>query len=157
MYWSLLITPSAGVTYGGQGVWGWDNGTAPPVGHPNTGTPLPWQEALMMEGAEQIRYLWDVFESIEWWRLRPAPEVLAFQPGVEIRSHFIAASKSDEGDLAVIYIPEDREVVLNLECLRDDRASIWFNPRTGARLPVDHRGKRFVTPGPGDWVLVLRS
>ncbi|KPV48931.1 hypothetical protein SE17_35420, partial [Kouleothrix aurantiaca] len=26
IYWSLLIAPPAGVTYGGHGVWGWDDG-----------------------------------------------------------------------------------------------------------------------------------
>src|SRR4029453_12487886 len=44
LYWSLLIAPTAGVTYGGHGVWGWDDGTRTPVAHPNTGAPLPWRE-----------------------------------------------------------------------------------------------------------------
>ncbi|MEZ4664190.1 MAG: DUF4038 domain-containing protein [Caldilineaceae bacterium] len=33
MYWSLLNAPTAGVTYGGHGVWGWDDGSTPPVDH----------------------------------------------------------------------------------------------------------------------------
>ncbi|MEP7190957.1 MAG: DUF4038 domain-containing protein, partial [Roseiflexaceae bacterium] len=48
LYWSLLVAPTAGVTYGGHGVWGWDDGTASPVAHPNTGVPLPWRAALRM-------------------------------------------------------------------------------------------------------------
>ena len=39
-----------GVSYGGHGVWGWDDGSAPPVAHPNPGVPLPWREALRMPG-----------------------------------------------------------------------------------------------------------
>ena len=50
LYWSLLVSPTAGVTYGGHGVWGWDDGTAPPVAHERTGVPLPWREALHHAG-----------------------------------------------------------------------------------------------------------
>ena len=57
LYTSLLITPTAGVSYGGHGVWGWDDGTRPPTAHDNTGIPLAWQEALLLPAAEQIRHL----------------------------------------------------------------------------------------------------
>ena len=81
VYWSLLATPTAGVTYGGHGVWGWDDGTRPPVNHPNTGVPLPWRQALTMPGAEQMAHVAELFGSLPWWRLRPAPELVAVQPG----------------------------------------------------------------------------
>ena len=54
IYWSLLCAPTAGVTYGGHGVWGWDDGTKPPTDHPGTGVPLPWQKALTMPAAAQM-------------------------------------------------------------------------------------------------------
>ena len=69
------------MTYGGHGVWGWDDGTAPPVAHPNTGVPKPWREALHLPGARQMRFLADCFASVPWWTLRPDQSLLSAQPG----------------------------------------------------------------------------
>lgn len=160
IYWSLLVTPTAGVTYGGHGVWGWDDGSGPPVAHPNTGTPKPWQEALLLPAAEQIAHVSACFNAIEWWRLRPAPELLAAQPGDFIPSRFIAAARSEHGDLALIYIPEERAIALYREQLQPEVTATWFNPRTGeytaATIESDQQLFHFQTPAEGDWVLLLR-
>lgn len=155
LYWSLLVSPTAGVTYGGHGIWGWDDGTAPPIAHPNTGIPLPWRQALMMDCAEQMAYVANLFNSIEWWRLVPAPALLANQPGDQDKSRFVAAARSVEGDLVVVYIPTDREIQLNLSSLPDALSAIWFNPRTGTRQSAVMNSGHFTTPAPGDWVLLL--
>ncbi|MBI1277485.1 MAG: DUF4038 domain-containing protein [Anaerolineaceae bacterium] len=155
LYWSLLVSPPAGVTYGGHGVWGWDDGTSPPVAHPNTGIPKPWQQALLLPGAEQIRYLSDLFESIQWWRLVPTPELLAAQPGEQDHSLFITAAKSTENDLIVVYTPRAREFTLNMNGLPDDLSAMWFDPRSGARQSATLDAGHFITPAEGDWVLVL--
>ncbi len=84
VYWSLLNAPVAGVTYGGHGVWGWDDGTKLPTDHTGTGMPLPWQKALVMPGAEQMAHVASLFTSIDYWRLRPAPQALAAQPGAGV-------------------------------------------------------------------------
>lgn len=155
LYWSLLIAPTAGVSYGGHGVWGWDDGTSDPVNHSGTGVPLPWQQALLMPAAEQIAHLYDVFNSIAWWRLRPTRQLLANQPGDHSIQRFVAAAQTEEGDLAVIYIPEDREVALKLDTLASGLSAQWVDPRTGQRTTAEHRQHVFTTPGPGDWLLVL--
>lgn len=155
LYWSLLITPTAGVTYGGHGVWGWDDGTSHSVGHSNSGVPLPWRQALHMAGAEQIRHLSELFNSIAWWRLQPAPDLLTRQPGDEAKSRTITAAQSPDGDLIVVYIPEDREVLLNPNTVGSGFTAFWFNPRTGSLQPAVQTQGRFVTPEAGDWVLVI--
>ncbi len=76
--WSLLVSPTAGVTYGGHGVWGWDDGTTVPENHPTTGVAKPWREALHLDGAEQVRHLAALFGAQStgggwcpprsWWR-----------------------------------------------------------------------------------------
>lgn len=160
LYWSLLVSPTAGVTYGGHGVWGWDDGSSAPVGHPNTGTPKPWHEALMLPAAEQVRYIDTLFMSLEWWKLRPAPELLVEQPGEQASHLFVAAARSESGDLAVVYVPESPTIRLNLSHLRSELSAYWFNPRTGERVTASLNGSapqtQFDTPGVGDWVLVLR-
>ncbi len=160
-YWSLLTSPTAGVTYGGHGVWGWDNGTKAPTDHPGTGVPLPWEQALRMPAAEQMRHLSAFFQSINFWRLRPAPEMLAAQPGKEAAERFVSAARTEEGDLAVVYVPKDNKISLVSATLPKDFDSYWFNPRDGTQSlsqPVmQGSNTEFATPGEGDWVLVLRT
>lgn len=158
VYWSLLNAPTAGVTYGGHGVWGWDDGTKPPTDHAGSGRPLPWQEALVMPGAEQMAHVASLFTSIEYWRLRPAPEMLAEQPGTASAARYIAAARSDRGDLAVVYTPEPGSIVL-VGSVVPGKGARWHNPRTGATLPArgvrEGSTVRFDTPDDGDWAMVL--
>jgi hypothetical protein len=161
IYWSLLGAPTAGVSYGGHGVWGWDDGTKPPIDHAGTGIPLSWQKALTMPAAEQMRHAFDFFNAIDFWRLRPAPAVLATQPGEREPRRHLAAARSEDGDLLVVYSPEERAVELKLGGLPPNFVSSWHNPRTGEKAPVvavvNDQTIQFATPGEGDWLLLLRT
>jgi hypothetical protein len=159
VYWSLLNHPTAGVSYGGHGVWGWDDGSAPPTDHKGSGIPLPWEQALVMPGAEQMAHVAAIFTSIDFWRLRPSQHVVAEQPGAESASGFVAAAASDKGDLLVVYTPEVRTIAVHSKAIGRGRA-MWHNPRTGERTnasgtPSDSL-TRFQTPAQGDWVLLVR-
>lgn len=160
VYWSLLNAPTAGVTYGGHGVWGWDDGTKPPTDHAGSGIPLPWKEALVMPAAEQMAHVASLFTSIDYWRLRPAPDAVADQPGSGVAARFIAAAASEKGDLLVVYTPEVRTIALKREAVPRGRAA-WHNPRTGertnARALRESARVRFETPADGDWVLVVKQ
>lgn len=156
VYWSLLVSPTAGVTYGGHGVWGWDDGVRPPINHPNTGTPLPWRAALQMLGAWQMAHVAALFESIEWWRLRPAPQLVREQPGSERVGRTVVAAATEAGDLALVYAPDAERVVLAADMLQSGLATSWFDPRTGACLAAHGENGVFITPVAGeDFVLVL--
>jgi hypothetical protein len=160
VYWSLLNAPVAGVSYGGHGVWGWDDGTGPPVDHPGSGTPLPWKDALVMPAAEQMAHVAGLFTSIDFWRLRPAPDVLAEQPGTTTPATFIAAAESAEHDLLLVYTPEAGTISLQTALLPAGAAQ-WVDPRTGARSTARSVSSgsvtRFQTPGSGDWLLLVVS
>lgn len=159
IYWSLLCAPTAGVTYGGHGVWGWDNGTVPPTDHPTSGIPLPWNSALRMPAAEQMAHLANFFGAIHFWRLRPAPTILAAQPGIAAAHRYIAAAKSSRGDVIVVYTPEDREIELHRNQLPSAFAGSWFNPRSGQISPVEaivtDQLVQLKTPAEGDWLLLI--
>lgn len=159
VYWSLLNAPPAGVTYGGHGVWGWDDGTKPPVDHPNTGTPLSWSKALTMPAAEQMGVVFDVFTSLDFGRLRPAPNQVLLQPGRDQPRRYVASAKTEMGDTAVIYIPEDRSVELRLSALPPNPQGVWIDPRTGARSAVvgtvNGNSLLVATPTEGDWLLLF--
>ena len=161
MYWSLLNAPTAGVTYGGHGVWGWDDGTKDPTDHPGTGKPKPWKKALTLPGAEQVKYLHDFFTTNDFWRLRPTPMFVVNQPGKESPARFIAAARSDAKDVLFVYVPEDRTVEIKLDALPPSPNVTWLNPRTGENSPavavVTQNTCQFPTPSEGDWILLTRS
>lgn len=156
VYWSLMVAPTAGVTYGGHGIWGWDDGTRPPTDHPYTGTPLPWAQALRMPGAEQMTHVVRVFKSVPFWNLRPAPQLLAKQPGTAAVKNFVAAARTVDGDAAVIYTPVGGVLELNAQEIPKGVLAQWINPRSGERSGANPEGNQFKTPDSGDWVLILR-
>jgi hypothetical protein len=161
IYWSLLNAPTAGSSYGGHGVWGWDDGTKPPTDHPGTGTPQPWQKALKLPGAEQMKFARDFLTTNDFWRLRPAPMFVVNQPGLQSPGKYISVARTDQKDIMVVYVPEERSVELKLDALPPAPSVGWFNPRTGEGSPavgvVTETTCQFPTPAEGDWVLLLRT
>jgi hypothetical protein len=161
IYWSLLGAPTAGVTYGGHGVWGWDDGTRHPTDHAGTGIPLPWQKALTMPGAEQMAHLASFFPTIDWWKLRPAPIIVVNNPGLAAPAKYIAGAKSDDKELMVVYVPEDRTVEIKLDLMPPSPNVTWFNPRNGEKSPavavVTANTCQFPTPAEGDWILFMKT
>jgi hypothetical protein len=159
VYWSLLSTPAAGVTYGGHGLWSWQSvaGKTPPD-HPGTGVAKTWREALDLPGAAQMKHMAELFTSLPWWRLRPAQDLLAKQPGGDDPARHVAAARTEKGDAAVVYLPAGGEVALDVKGLARGFRAEWFDPRTGRRTPARAIGPgQFAAPDQQDWVLVLRS
>lgn len=161
IYWSLLCAPTAGVTYGGHGVWGWDDGTKEPTDHPGTGVPLAWKNALTMPAAAQMTHMAEFFASVDWPKLRPAPVVVVNNPGAQKPAKFIAAAKTDDKELMVVYVPEDRTVEVKLDAMPPSPNVTWFNPRTGEKSPavavVTANTCQFPTPAEGDWILFMKT
>lgn len=159
-YWSLMVSPTAGVSYGGQGIWGWHTKVQAPADHVSTGLGSPWYVAKDLPGAFSMKYLHEFFKAIDWWRLVPAQEILTSQPGKEVPSQFVAAAKSKAGDLAVVYMPEGGSVTLKTDSLKKGALSRWYHPRTGGWLEAGKVGKSpqtFKTVDRNDWVLLIEA
>ena len=117
---------------------------------------------MYMPAAKQMGTVAQLFSSIEFWELRPAPEMIAKQPGAESPARHIAAARTLSGGTALVYVPEDRRLNLSITALPPTPIAIWVNPRTGectvATHSVDEAGVReFSTPGEGDWLLFLKT
>ncbi len=151
-YWSCLVSPTAGITYGHDRIWNWNLQAGPSEGHGDWGGGCiePWHTALDTPGIRSMTVLRRFFESIDWTALRPAPELLADQPGEDEPERFIAAARTDDGRLAVIYAPTGGSLKLNADEF-DQRQ--WFDPRTGEWSDAGS----FDTPNDEDWLLVLRK
>lgn len=147
-YWSLLVTPTAGVTYGNNAIWWWGNEPQVPLGHAALGVVQPWREGLDLPGTQQMTILREFFEGIAWWTLKPAPELLLGQPAVEPARRVVLAA-NEERTLAVGYLPCGGKVSVGreLEGLRKR----WFDPRTGAWREAE----ALEAPDGQDWVLVV--
>ncbi len=157
VYWSLLAAPTAGVTYGGHGMWSWQTVEGPPRDHERTGTAKPWHQAKDLPGASDMQRMAELFTSLPWWTLRPADDLVAVQPGETSAAEFIAAARSSKSDMALFYLPVGGELPLvkSPKELVLSKAS-WFNPRTGQSQPAPAENQtRFQAPDSQDWVLLL--
>jgi hypothetical protein len=111
---------------------------------------------------ELYGHLYDFFTSMTWWKLAPDTNLV-----VSVQAHPSAkvktaprsfAARSDEGDLAAIYVPGGGVVTLKGELLRDQLKPLWFSPRDGGmRNARALRERVYRTPTADDWVLLFRS
>jgi len=160
-YWSLLLSPPAGLSYGAHGVANWDLSVA--TNAPKTlGSDWPlWRRALFMPGAKQMTSLATLFNSVAFWRLRPRSQFVPAQPGDTSPARYIAAAGTEAKDLGLVYVPEDRTLELALDALPPSPTVTWFNPRTGENSPavavVGGNSCQFPTPDAGDWLLLLKA
>lgn len=158
LYRSLLNAPTAGVSYGHHGIWPWTETPEVPLNHPGSGVSIRWSDALRAEGATNVQHLSWFFRSIRWWTLDPDRSLL-IEPS-DLPSQFISASRSQAGDLAVIYMPSGGELRLDTKQLKRNAAVEWLNPRTGARTRagrVTGTSLALTAPDADDWVLCIRA
>ena len=156
VYWSLLNAPTAGVSYGAHGIWSWETEPNEPLNHEGSGVAQPWFEAIDLPGGSDMEHVAELFTSVDWWTLRPDEEdLLVRQPGGDDPARYVAAARSEEGDLAVLYLPVGGSVTLNTDLLDAGLQAEWFNPRTGERQPAGEGEvqRTFSAPSSEDWVL----
>ncbi|PQO26995.1 DUF4038 domain-containing protein [Blastopirellula marina] len=154
-YWSLLNAPTAGVSYGAHGVWSWETKPNTPLNHGGSGLAKPWQEAIHLPGSTDMSYLAQLFTRIDWWKLRPAAEVLQSPSGKQDPAQHVSVSKSDSGDLLVAYLPVGGKVVLDMAQIPGVKKFTWFDPRTGKRTLAKAKASgEFAAPDDQDWVLL---
>ena len=175
LYGSSLVTASAGVTYGAHGVWSWEPGGKRPKGHFQTGEAKSWREALHFAGASQICHFRTHFESVAWWRLRPAPWVLTWHAGGNGQfTRWVSVARDAASRTTVVYFAGAYAAELNLGLLNVEDGALtgeWRNPRDGSvsePFPISHEWivppdgwaeREAPPPGqsyPDDWLLVIR-
>lgn len=153
IYWSLLSAPVAGVTYGGHGVWSWHTKAGEePTDHKGTGVAKVWSEAIDLQAAGQMKYVKDVFERVEWTKLRPAQELIT-QPDPKDPAKFVACAATPDRSQVVIYMPVGGKIDVAVEQDKP-RPVEWINPRTG-EITMG-RNIDLKAPDENDWILVVR-
>jgi hypothetical protein len=159
-YWSLLVSPPAGVSYGAHGIWSWELKPQEPMSHSGSGLAPSWFEAMKYPGSTSMKHLKALFDSLEWWRLRPAPSLLVEQPGAADPSRFVAAVAAEDGKWVLIYMPLGGKIAVRTEGLAKPLVARWFNPRAGTwsgGVAVTEATPAFQAPDSEDWVLWIGS
>jgi hypothetical protein len=111
---------------------------------------------------ELYGHLYDFFTSMTWWKLAPDTNLVVSvqpHPGAKVQAAPRSfAARSDEGDLAAIYVPGGGVVTLKGDLLKDQLKPLWFSPRDGGmRNARALRERVYRTPTADDWVLLFRS
>jgi hypothetical protein len=87
----------------------------------------------------------------------PNGEPAVLTPGVEGPTRYVAALRSDKGDLAVIYFAAGGNARIDRGRISGVKKARWFNPRTGewaaAQVP---QADAISAPDREDWVLLLQ-
>jgi hypothetical protein len=153
-YWSLLISPPVGVTYGAHGIWSWENDHNVPMNHLATGIAQPWFDAMNLPGSVSMKHLKNLFMMLDWCSLIPAPEILAEQPGLDDPRLFIAAARAADNTWLLVYTPEKGDIKFNLEYIRNFTTFLWYNPADGTwQRELEIKSSKFTSPSQGDWIL----
>lgn len=148
-WWSVLAGASAGVTYGGHGVWQWHRRGERFPGASRTGMPVPWRETLAFPGARDYGRLRSLCERYEFAALEPRQEWVD-EPTVR-------AAELPADDVVLAYAPAASDLSLDRDAGVGDADATWVDPATGRRVPADvgSGGSRVeAPPWAGDCLLV---
>jgi hypothetical protein len=154
LYWALFAG-AHGHTYGCNPVWQmWRLGRRPLLG-----ARRPWQEALQLPGAGQMRHARTLLLSRPFLSRVPDQSLIASDTGAG--AYHVRATRDEAGSYAMVYLPAGRPVELHLSRLAGERLTgHWYDPRTGVARAIGEVEKAdratFTPPDGGpDWVLVL--
>lgn len=159
-YWSLMIAPPAGVTYGHNAIWVWNEKPGRAERHERLGIVQPWSTGLDAPGAKSMTVLRDYFESGPWTKLRPAQKLLVEQPGSKDPNRFVTAAATKDGRWAVAYLPVGGAVQIRTGGLRMPFRASWVDPASGKRRDagmIQGPSQKLTAPSSRDWLLDLRA
>ncbi|MDZ7637734.1 MAG: DUF4038 domain-containing protein [Bryobacterales bacterium] len=158
-WYSVLIAPPAGITYGTHGVWPWMKEIGVPLNHANSGSAMPWFASLDNPGAESIKAMAEIMSNMPWTTFEPYQALIVAPPLKEDFSNFIPCARTISREKALCYVPAKTTPALNTYSFESGVRATWIDPRTGIRkTPIDLIRINRVdvnTPSEEDWLLLL--
>lgn len=150
-----VFAGGCGITYGNHFIWQFcDPAKNPPIN--NGDTLITWQRAVVSEAAGQVQFLKKLMLSRPYFSRVAAPELILSEKGSTYLDQIIA-TMDENGSYAMIYLPENKAVRVDLGKIAGKRKKAWwYDPRTGKAVKAKHRSGLFEPPQTGqDWVLVI--
>jgi|WetSurMetagenome_2_1015567.scaffolds.fasta_scaffold00001_446 hypothetical protein len=159
-YWSLFAAPVAGITYGANGIWPWLRKGERILNHGDAPGTSPWDVSINFPGSIQMGYLAQFFKRLEWWKLIPAQELLADQPGDKIYNHFVSLLRSQDNKTILAYIPVKQTIKIRKPAGHEYTCK-WFDPSkniySGGIAADDGNLLTITSPGDTDMILILEE
>jgi hypothetical protein len=154
-----VFAGATGVTYGHHHIWQFVN---PDLYKPiNTGdTVVTWRKAAKAEAANEMQHLKNLMLSRPYFSRIPDQSLIKSDPGKDYKDLLIA-TRDASGAYAMIYLPQNKEVQVDLSKISGASKNIWwFDTRTGRSTPGKQaKGKGLLSLNPPasgqDWVLVI--
>jgi hypothetical protein len=160
--YQAVLSGAAGQIFGNNPIWHF----AGPGLYP---APVTWRQALGSRGAQSMTHLRNLLMSVPWWLLEPDLDHTLLTDDSGPEEGCAVAARTADGSLAIVYLPDSREIPIDLGQLAGpDVAARWYDPAEGrfdtvAGAPFPATGPRAFSPEPNngsgfdDWVLVLES
>jgi hypothetical protein len=160
--YQAVLSAAAGHIFGNNPIWHFDGPGIYPA-------PVTWQEAMQSPGAHSMTQLRKLFEGLSWWTLEPDVSHTLLSGDVGSGHERAVAAQAADASFAIAYVPDAREVTLNLGRLAGSRVRVrWYDPSTGQFSHVDgspfpavglRRFRQDARNGSGfsDWVLLMQA
>ncbi len=155
-YWNLL-SGACGYTYGHNAVWQMFKKGGPYM----IPTRNDWKVALQSPGANQIRYLKELFQD-RFYNLKPTAGLIASINSPD--STYIAAAMNSQNTLGIIYLALGQATDVDLKQFKRPVVTWWYDPRNGSKKPAgvyyQLSKQQFIPPTSGignDWTLILET
>jgi Protein of unknown function (DUF4038)/Putative collagen-binding domain of a collagenase len=129
-----------------------------------------WRDLLDAESSQQAPMLLRLMESMAWWRLIPDTkhEMVIAGYGTFGNADYVTAALADDGSFALAYVPNPRDITVDLGRLKGRILAHWFDPTNGKQsaaggdLSAQHDKRSIMPPGRNaagdrDFVLVLQT
>lgn len=142
--WLSFLSGAVGYTAGINEVYRWtDQATA----------------MMNVPSSDMIALLARVLRAVPWWQLEPQPKRILNQP--EDRAAWMALAFTADKTVGLAYLPQNTNLVLNLDGLAPRYEVLWINPATGESIP-DHvvtaaPEVQLTAPNAKDWVALLAT
>lgn len=157
VFWTSVMSGSAGHTYGAQGIWAMSSRDEPFVGSTMNWGEGFWQDVMHYPGSAQVGLGRRFLERYAWWLFEPQPDRLAVVIPGKVKVFYLTGQWVDPRFVGM------RDKRIEIEPGTRYRA-YFFDPRTGADVIVgpvepDADGTWPVPRKPtmDDWVLVLEN
>lgn len=162
MFWSSLLSGSAGHTYGANGIWQVNTREHPyglsPHGH-SWGGPA-WDIAAALPGSGQLGMAKALLSRYSWWKLEAKPELI--EPRWSKEDYWKPFAAEVPGEVVFAFTPAAYQGATFRNLKQGSYRAFFFNPADGTETEIgaiqpDASGSWKIAEVPifQDWVVVL--
>jgi Protein of unknown function (DUF4038)/Domain of unknown function (DUF5060) len=164
MFWSSLLSGTAGHTYGANGIWQVNQRNKPyglsPHGH-SWGGP-PWEVAAQLPGSRQLGLAKKLLTRYSWWKLEASPDLI--DPRWSSENYWMPFAGLITGEAVLAYTPPAYQGATFRNLPQATYRAYFFNPASGketeiGKITPDAAGTWVIAKVPifQDWVIVLEN